>query len=139
MEGVEQFRERDRGGIAAGSCNGDRGARGWGALAMMAHAGGLEATVRGGGPVDTACVGGAAATTRGGGPVDTTRAGGAEATARGGGPVDTAREGGEAAVALSTVGFSGPQADGPPRKSVIHIGKLKIVPHCSLNCAHTCL
>jgi hypothetical protein len=51
---------------------------------------------------------------------------------------DDAR-GGEAAVALSTVGFSGPQADGPSRKSVIRIGKQKIVPHCSLNCAHTCL
>ena len=56
-----------------------------------------------------------------------------------GGPVDTTRGGGEAVVALSTVGFSGPQADGSPRKSVIRIGKLKIVPHCSLNCAHTCL
>jgi len=41
--------------------------------------------------------------------------------------------------ALSTVGFSGPQADGPSRKRVIRIGKQKIVPHCSLNCAHTCL
>jgi hypothetical protein len=37
------------------------------------------------------------------------------------------------------VGFSGPQADGPPRKSVIRVGNLKIVPHCLLNYAHTCL
>ncbi|KAL5669252.1 hypothetical protein ACJX0J_021473, partial [Zea mays] len=50
--------ERDRGGIAAGSCNGDRGARGWGALAMTARGdgprgargwGALETTARQGG------------------------------------------------------------------------------------------
>jgi hypothetical protein len=40
--------ERDRGGIAVGSCNGDRGARGWGALATTARQGGAE-VVGGGG------------------------------------------------------------------------------------------
>jgi hypothetical protein len=54
--------------------------------------------------------------------------------------------GGEAAEALSPGqlrrlwALSGPQqVDGPPRKRVLRIGKLKIVPHWSLNCAHTCL
>jgi hypothetical protein len=92
----------------------------------------MEVVARGGG-------GALAMTARGDGAVETTRGGGAVEARRGAGV-------GEAAEALSPGqlrrlwALSGPQqVDGPPRKRVLRIGKLKIVPHWSLNCAHTCL
>jgi hypothetical protein len=46
---------------------------------------------------------------------------------------DTARGGGGGRRLWALFGT---QADGPPSKRVICIGKLKIVPHYSLNCTH---
>jgi hypothetical protein len=58
--------ERDRGGIAVGSCNGDRGARGWGALAMTARGDGPRGA-RGWGALATTARQGGAEVVGGGG------------------------------------------------------------------------